>query len=213
METSNPDQLKKLLSENANLWRGGELAGNSKDSISTAYEKLDAILPNKGWPQHGLIELISKNWGMGEISLFIPLMKWFTQQKYWLAWISPPHIPYAPALVNAGVDINYMIIVDSNTSKRDAIWSMEKSLQSNACGLVFSWLDKPSNAATRRLQLAAESGKTLGVLFNQSPSPQSFASLRLQVQSKQNNPSEFHISVLKARGTLNCHAVTLNLPW
>ena len=45
------------------------------------------------------------------------------------------------------------------------MWAMEQALKSGAASLALAWLPRVSPRAIRRLQLAAEQGRTLGVLF------------------------------------------------
>jgi cell division inhibitor SulA/protein ImuA len=48
----------------------------------------------------------------------------------------------------------------------DALWSADQALRSGACGAALFWLPgKADYAWLRRLQVAAEAGRTLAVLF------------------------------------------------
>ena len=133
-------QLQHLLHNNPHIWLGSEAQGEGVTGIPTGYPSLDAIRPGRGWPKNALVEMITPQWGFGELQLLLPLMRTITQQKRWMLWISPPYIPYAPALASAGVDINYLVTVDAKTSCKDAMWTIEKALQSESCGLVMAWL-------------------------------------------------------------------------
>ncbi|MEW8499255.1 MAG: hypothetical protein AB2699_12140, partial [Candidatus Thiodiazotropha taylori] len=64
--------------------------------MPTGHDALDAILPEAGWLQGALIEVISPQWGIGEIELFLPAMAAATQADKQLVWIAPPYIPYPP---------------------------------------------------------------------------------------------------------------------
>ena len=118
--------IEQLLHSNPKLWRGCDMAGRGSHGLSTGYPALDEILPGRGWPRNGLVEIISKQWGMGELQLLLPLMRSVIAQGKWVLWISPPHQLYAPALVQAGIDIEQVLVVKAETSCRDALWSMEK---------------------------------------------------------------------------------------
>ena len=105
VETPNPSQnspLETLLAGNPVLWRGCDMAGRGDHGLSTGYPTLDAILPGRGWPRNALLEIISPQWGMGELQLLLPLMRAVVAQGQWILWVSPPYLPYAPALVQAG---------------------------------------------------------------------------------------------------------------
>ncbi len=166
-------RLNKLLSGNPQLWRGCDMAGQGDYGQSTGYPELDAILPGCGWPRNALVEIISPHWGMGELQLLIPLMRSVIAQNKWILWISPPYLLYAPALIQAGIDTGKVLVVQLDTSCKDALWSMEKALQTESCGLVLAWQNWLPGKVVRRLQLAAETGKTIGVLFHRHVSEHS----------------------------------------
>ncbi|WP_455205940.1 translesion DNA synthesis-associated protein ImuA [Kaarinaea lacus] len=203
------EQLQQLLRDNPAVWRGSDALDYVHQGISTGYEQLDASLPEHGWPRNALMEVITPRWGIGELKLLLPLMKSVTEQKRYLLWVSPPYMPYAPALASAGVDMDYVIVVRPETSCKDALWSIEKALQNDACALVLAWLNWLPNGVVRRLQLAAESGNSLGVLFRQYNNQHSPAALRLQLQP---SPNAVQVQVLKARGTHRYRKVRIDFP-
>jgi hypothetical protein len=210
IETTNMNQqLQQLLHNNPAIWRASDAAGYAREGLTTGYPQLDNALPEHGWPQNALVELITPRWGIGELKLLLPVMKSVTAQKRNVLWISPPYLPYAPALASAGVNLDYVTVIRPETSCKDALWSIEKSLQSQCCGLVLAWLNWLPNAVIRRLQLAAESGHSLGVLFRQHNHKNSPAALRLQLQP---SPSGVYVQVLKARGTHRFRKVRVNFP-
>ncbi len=82
-----------------------------------------------------------------------------------IAWIHPPHLPYAPALASAGLPLDACLVVRP-ASAEDALWSADQTLRSGACGAALFWLpEKTDYASLRRLQMAAESGCCLAVLY------------------------------------------------
>jgi len=204
-----PEKLQTLLDNNPNLWQGSAMSHGSNDGIGTGYSDLDAILPNHGWPKKSVLEILSPQWGIGELKIILPLMRKMTQQKRWVIWISPPHIPYAPALVKAGVDINYVIVINADTSCSDAIWSIEKALQTHSCALVLAWMNWLPNGVVRRLQLAAEKGDGLAILFRERETKNSPAALRLKLHP---NAQGLQVKVLKARGTHRYQSAHLCFP-
>jgi len=203
-------ELQQLIQDNPALWRASptNTCVNTVSGIPTGYPSLDTILPSKGWPPSTLIEMITPKWGIGELQLLLPLMKQVTQQKRWILWISPPYIPYAPALASAGVDIEHVMVVQPEASCKDALWTLEKALQTESCALVLSWLNWLPNGVIRRLQLAANSGNTLGVLFRERNIKNSPAALQLKLHPKTDG---IDVQVLKARGTYHYQSVQLNL--
>jgi cell division inhibitor SulA/protein ImuA len=136
---------------------------------------------------------------VGELSLLIPTLAVLSSGDRWLAWVSPPHIPYGPALAARGVALSRVLLVHARPGQ-DKLWAVEQMLAAGTCRVVLAWLDDAVDARSlRRLQLAAEAGKSTGFLFRPGalgalPTP---AALRLGLQ-----PTEagLEVKVLKCRG-------------
>lgn len=221
VESPNPSQnppLDALLAGNPVLWRGCDMAGRGDHGLSTGYPELDAILPGRGWPRNALLEIVTPQWGMGELQLLLPLMRSIAEQGKWILWISPPYLLYAPALVQAGINTRQVLVVKTDTSCKDALWSMEKALQTESCGLVLAWQNWLPNKVLRRLQLAAETGQTLGVLFQRHVSKDSPSSLRLRIKEYSSGKERVspygrgaEIQLLRARGNFRPQSARIQL--
>lgn len=206
--------IDQLLHGNPHLWRGCDMAGQGFHGHSTGFSELDSILPGRGWPQKGLMEVISKQWGMGELQLLLPLMRSVIESGKWILWISPPHSVHAPALVQAGVDTDQILVVKMDASCKDALWSMEKAFQTENCGLVLAWQNWLPATVLRRLQLAADTGNTLGVIFKQNECKHSPSPTRLQIKESSLQKDRFsaaEITVLKARGNFRPLSTDIDL--
>lgn len=188
------EALTRLL-EHPAIWRGNGVA--RADGISTGFASLDAALPGSGWPRQGLIEILSPRLGCGELYVVLPLLASLTSRKNgrWCAWISPPHEPYAPALAAHGVAIDRVLVVRSE----EELWPFEQALRLGACDIALGWPRKISGRRMRRLQLAAERGRALGVLFRSVSAARkaSPAMLRLLVEPALRG---IRLRLLKSRG-------------
>lgn len=180
------------------LWRGNELGRVSNPSVPTGFDELDAELPGGGWPTAALTEILPQHEGIGEVRILGHALAGLSAQKRFLAWIAPPYLPYAPALAAAGIDLARLIVVKTH-SPRETLWAIEQALRSNACGAVLAWPDKINYAELRRLQLAAESGPVLAVLFRapQTAAATSPAALRLALDTANGGLA---VRILKRRG-------------
>ena len=210
----NPRDIEELLHRNPRLWRGCDMAGQGCHGRSSGFPRLDAILPGRGWPRSGLVEVVSPHWGMGELQLLIPLMRSVIEQGQWILWVSPPYLLYAPALMQAGINTGQVLLVKPDTSCKDALWSMEKALQTRNCGLVLAWQNWLPGRVLRRLQLAAETGGTLGVLFKHHDSEHSPSPIRLRLKdafSTDAHSGLTEITLIKARGNFRPLSTTLDL--
>ena len=204
--------IEELLLNNASLWRASDLG--KRDHNGTGYANLDSILPGGGWPKKGLVEIINEYYGTGELQLLIPLMRSIIRQGKWILWVSPPHIVYAPALLQAGIDTEQILVVDETASCKDALWSIEKALRSKDCGLVLTWQTWLSFKVLRRFQIAAESGGTLGFIFKRRDNKYSPSSMRLQIKNTMHSYHNFDealITVIKARGNLKSRDARVKL--
>jgi hypothetical protein len=158
------DALAELLRHPA-LWRGG--GAGAPETVSTGFRALDARLPGGGWPLATLVELLVPAAGVGEIRLLLPALRSLTaagREPRWVAWLAPPHLPYAPALADAGLDPARMLVVRPRAGI-DRLWAMEQALRSGACAAVLGWAGEARDAMLRRLKLAAEEGGTPAFLL------------------------------------------------
>jgi cell division inhibitor SulA len=157
---ANPQQLAELLAH-PSVWRGRSRA--ALETFSTGFAALDAGLPGGGWPRHGLVEILTPRPGVGELYLLLPVLAALSRAApaRWCTWVSPPHEPFAPALQAHGVALERMLLVRTHLP----LWAYEQALRSGACEIALAWLPRASPRAIRRLQLAAEQGRSLGVLY------------------------------------------------
>jgi len=183
----------------AQLCRRAEDAGQH-GALASGFAELDRRLPRGGWPLGTLIELLSGAQGIGELSLFLPALSRLAHRGRYIAWIAPPYIPYAPALLQQGLPLERLLIIDTQ-SLAESLWATEQALRCPAVGAVLGWAEYLVDKSLRRLQLAAEAGGSLGILHRPlaAATQASPAALRLQLQPLPQGQG-LHIHILKARG-------------
>ena len=191
-------QLQELLAH-PSVWRGRSRA--AVETVSTGFAALDAGLPGGGWPRHGLVEVLTPQPGVGELYLLLPVLASLSRAApgRWCTWVSPPHEPYAPGLESHGVALDRMLVVRTHLP----LWAHEQALRSGACGMAMAWLPRVSPRAIRRLQLAAEQGRALGVLFRsqQFAHLASPAMLRVALEPvKEPGRHGARVTLIKSRG-------------
>src|SRR6267142_1610502 len=145
------------------IWRGGAMA-KAVTALPTGFAALDAELPGGGWPRQGLTELLAEDAGIGELGLILPALAALTGAGKRAVWVSPPHLPYAPALAAAGVDLTALGVV-APPSRRDALWAAEQALRSGSCHALAAWLPKPRYAELQRLAVAAEASHAVAFVY------------------------------------------------
>lgn len=146
------------------VWRGGELEHAAQPALATGHSILDRELPGGGWPTGTLSEVLHDGVGIGEISLLAGALARAAEGGRLIAWVNPPHLPYAPALAQSGIDLRRCLVVRPK-DREDALWACEQALRSGACGAVLCWLAHEDYAWLRRLAMAAEAGRAMAVLF------------------------------------------------
>jgi hypothetical protein len=139
------------------LWRAS--AGPVPATLPSGHGVLDRTLRG-GWPRGALTEIQGEPGGP-ELALLLPALARLTRTGACVAFLAPPHVPYAPALAGAGVALAQVMVVAAS-APQDAFWALEQTLRSGACAAAVGWFDALDARALRRLQLAAERGRACG---------------------------------------------------
>ena len=186
--------LETLLDARS-VWRGRATPA-AETCQPTGHPGLDDLLPQRGWPERALTEILHPADGVGELSVVLPTLARLTQAQQRVILIAPPYSVHAPGWAYAGISLPWLQVVAAEP--REALWAAEQCLRSAACAAVLCWPAKADDRALRRLQVAAETGQCLGFAFRnakhaRNPSP---AALRLQLDASR------CVRVLKCRGRI-----------
>jgi len=195
----------------ASIWRGRSGNPATSATLATGLAELDQALPGGGWPLGALIEIMLERHGLGELKLLMPALARLSREatdhgahpQRWIVWVAPPFVPYAPALASYGLELNRQLWVHPQRSSIDdnseVLWAMEQALRSGSSAAVLAWVKRTDNTVLRRLQLAAEEGSSLAVLFRPQSAMQeaSPAALRLMLCRGEVGTD---VEVLKCRG-------------
>ncbi|HVT37250.1 MAG TPA: translesion DNA synthesis-associated protein ImuA [Nevskiaceae bacterium] len=178
------------------LWTGHSIAKIAAEP--TGFAALDQVLPGHGWPLGALTELIPQVEGIGELSLTLPALARLSARGKRIAFIAPPYIPYAPALVRAGIAPERVLWLPE-LAPDDAGWSAVQMLKSGAVGAVLLWTRRLSDTELRRIQLGAENGSALCFCYRPAPALKqaSIASVRLALRP---GVGGLRVDVQKAKG-------------
>ncbi len=191
--------IEELLRHPA-IWRSGDARAPKAGALSSGFPALDEVLPGRGWPRGAVTEIHALGEGIGELGLLMPVLVEVSVTGRWIVWIAPPHVPYAPACADRGVDLSRMLVVRGADSG-ESLWAAEQVLRAPACGAVMLWegAARFTIRSLRRLQLAAETGGGFGVVFRNpragmAPSP---AALKLRIET---DTAGLAVTLLKCRG-------------
>ena len=196
------------------VWRGGELENVAHPVVATGFARLDAELPGGGWPMGTLSEVLHDGMGIGEVGFLAGALARAAENERLVAWIDAPYLPYAPALAQMGIPIERCMVVRP-ANREDALWSAEQALKSGACGAVLLWnasqrAHADEYAWMRRLQLAAQAGNAMAVLY------------RSTAAERHSTPAHLRVVLAREKGVLNVRipkrrgpplAKFLPLPW
>jgi hypothetical protein len=165
---------------------------------ASGFPELDASLPGGGWPIGAIAELISDAIGIGELSLLVPVLSRLARAGRYIAWIAPPYLPYAPALAQRGLPLERVLLIQTR-SLQESLWATEQALRCPAVGAVLGWPAYIVDKNVRRLQLAAEAGGSLGILYRplEAAHESSPAALRLRLHAA---PEGLAVEIHKSRG-------------
>jgi cell division inhibitor SulA len=197
----------------ASVWHADRLHHQGIAALPSGFPKLDAELPGAGWPLGMMTELITRETGVGEMRLLIPLLRQLTREHKAVILLGPPHIPYPPALADFGVGLDSLIVVQA-ANAADRLWAVEQTLKSANFGALLAWLpqERTRPEHLRRLQMAALSARgpvflfrQLAAQFDASPAP-----LRLLLLPKPDQ--RLSVQLLKRRGPVLATPLLVDLP-
>jgi cell division inhibitor SulA/protein ImuA len=208
--------LISLPSGDAPIWRADELPAAEPaigSTLASGFAELDRELPGGGWPQGHLVELLTDDAGIGELSLLAPALARIAQGKRCAVWVLPAEtstekadahaLPYAPALAAAGIDLARTIFVRP-TTPRESLWAIEQALRAQHLGAVIGWVPAAGSAdsdfkALRRLHLLAQRHRALAFVLRAARHAQSASPAALRLQLASDGP-RLNVSLLKRRG-------------
>jgi cell division inhibitor SulA/protein ImuA len=188
--------LEEILQQHP-IWRGGALS-SAAPAVPTGFAQLDRELPGGGWPAGALSEILGQREGVGELQLVLPALAALSWAGKRVVWLAPPHLPYAPALAAAGVDLAHLAVVRA-PGRRDALWAAEQVLRAGSCHALLAWFPSARYEELRRLAVAAEASRAWVALFRplQAAQESSPACLRLSLEPA---GEALSVQILKRRG-------------
>ncbi|MBX2836144.1 MAG: translesion DNA synthesis-associated protein ImuA [Gammaproteobacteria bacterium] len=189
--------LEELVKSHPSVWLGRDQY-NDLTSIPSGFTSLDQALPSSGWAMGTVTELLISQQGIGEFSLLLPALKHVTENDQWAVLIKPPYIPYAPALTNAGINLERLLIIDSD-SDTDTLWATEQVLRCGLFSAVVSWVSRSDAKKQRRLQLAAETGRTWAAVYRPAHAHKEHSPSALRITLALND-EHLQLDIIKSRG-------------
>ena len=184
-------------------------------ALNTGYSALNRALHQGGWPLGAMTEILCDQRGIGELELLLPSLTECTSRHRKVVFISPPCIPYAPALTQAGIDPRQLVVIQAQSST-EQLWAADQLLRADVTGAVLCWLNDATikQGQLRKLQLAAQASHGLSILFRPShcAAEASPAALRIELSAQTAAEAACHLHILKQRGGWAGQTLTLLRP-
>lgn len=141
-----------------------------QNSILDTLESQNAVMPwqfaeeQRTSPMAGKItEIILQDEDEYNFQLLMPLLAQLSQDNRWFAWIAPPKKMPKQWLIEAGIDINKIIVLQPN-GNNNALKLAQKALSTGTCHAVISWPGVLENEEFSQLQEAAKQGLSHAIL-------------------------------------------------
>jgi hypothetical protein len=136
---------------------------SSSGTFSSGTAAIDRLLPGGGLRHGMLVEWLAKQTASGAATLSLLSAREASRLGGLVVVIDRRQTFYPPAAAAWGLDLDRLIVVHPQTA-RDELWAAVQSLRSPVVAAVWATLQRIDDRAFRRLQLAAETGHTLGLL-------------------------------------------------
>lgn len=188
------------------------------ERIATGSPAFDAVL-HGGFRRGSLVEWLGEE-GSGATALAWSAA-WNTARKcderQLVVIVDPRRRFYPPAAARSGELRN--IVLAHPQSRRDLEWTLNQALSCAGVAAVLGWPEKLDDRAFRRLQLAAERGRTLGLIVRdpRALGEPSWADVRLLVRGLPTTKlptaerRRFEVAVQRCRGSAGGQAVEVEL--
>lgn len=180
------------------VWRGRELAQAQEQVLATGHPQLDAHLPGGGWPLGNLVEVLQRDPARHVWQLLGPALSGAMQRHGDPAvLVQPPYQPFGPALREQGVTPEQLLCVQAEKPNA-RLWAAEQALRCAEVCAVFAWLPQARTEDLRRLQLCAQSGDKLLLVFRAVDARQQSSPARVRVLVQ--GTERLELTILKRRG-------------
>ena len=199
--------LISLLQQRSLVWHGAQQKAACV-SQSTHYPELDQKLDG-GFPQHGVVGIAGLS-AIGELRLLLPFLQ---KQNRLLVYIHPPGQICAEQLHHYGVDVSQVLVIYPDKAI-DALWAAEQCLKSGACAAVLLWQPAVEVHQIKRLQVAAETGKSLLFWYRSTSHSEVSLPVSLNVSLTANEHGlDIHINKRKGGWPLAAFSLDMRQHW
>lgn len=163
------EALRMRIAALEGIWQSGGRCQGAPAAVTLGLDAIDRTLPWGGLPVACLHEITAGAAADGAAAgfaaaLLARLAAAEGARPRPALWCAAGDGPYGPALAGYGLDSRRLMLVRGR-SDTDLLWAMEESLRSGAVAAVLGEVHEADLTASRRLQLAAETGRATALLL------------------------------------------------
>lgn len=153
----------------------GELTAPPEDydqpaCLSSGFQGLDELTAG-GWQQGGIVELLSKTGGCGELRLLLPALATLTQSAGLVTLVGAPQRIHTPAWAISGVEVTRLQCIYPQQA-RDILVAVDTALDQHHNGAVVAWIQHAlPEAVIRYLQRKAQASNSCVFFLRASQDP------------------------------------------
>ncbi len=179
-EVAPDDRLRRLR---AMLERYRRRRGHrSERFVPTGLARLDRALPHGGLPGGAVTEILSPFDGVGATTLALRAAVAAAQRSRPVVVVDTRGDFYPPAMWRLGMEVDRLLVIRVRRPD-EVVWAVDQSLRCSAVAAVVAAVPRLDDAASRRLQLAAENGGGVAILLRpDSRGRHSFAAVQMRVE-------------------------------
>lgn len=181
--------------------------------LSTGCLPLDKLLPRGGLLRGTLVEWLAEHPGSGAGMLALMVARQACSEGRALAIMDRARRFYPPSVAAWGMDLENLLVLRPR-SESEELWALEQVLRSPSVGAVWAPLARIDVREFRRLQLAAESGGTVGMLVRPADvrGEPSWAEAQFLVRPRASPGGwRLHVEVTRSRGGTGGRSVELEI--
>lgn len=111
-----------------------------------------------------MTEIVVQDDNFSNIPMLMPLLAQLSQDDRWFVWIAPPVLLPKQLLLEAGIDLNKVILLNPD-NKHSTFALAKQALSTGTSHAVISWPGYISDQEFIDLELAAKQGQSHGIII------------------------------------------------
>jgi len=131
---------------------------------SSANEKIFAKQKQANHLAGTMTEIVVQDENFSNIPMLMPLLAQLSQDDRWFVWIAPPVLLPKNLLIEAGIDLNKVILLNPD-NKHSTFELAKQALSTGTSHAVISWPGYLNDQEFNDLENAAKKGQSHGIII------------------------------------------------